>query len=238
VDSPARTFGGRLKEALELVGLTQRQLGVKVGKGESLVSKWIKGESEPKHAELVAIARAVRRSADYLLGLPEPARPGTQEGTHDLPKVAFASAGEPVHDLPDLPESWYAFHRSWVKRVFGHGALSDDQRLVVVQVERTHLGESMLPTIRPGAILVVDRGPGGHGVRELREVVQGGIYVARPEGDGLTVKRVNVDRDANLILTADNPDRKRYPPRTLFMKGRELQKVLIGRVRWIGQEEE
>lgn len=149
--------------------------------------------------------------------------------------MAFAAAGEPVSDLP-ADTVWYAFHRSWVERKCGKGAANDDQRLVVIQVEKQHLGESMAPTIRPGAILVVDRGPEGRGITDVKEIKAGAIYVVRPGDEGLTVKRINID-GPNLILTSDNPDRSQHPPRTIHLRARELHKIVIGRVRWIGQEE-
>jgi phage repressor protein C with HTH and peptisase S24 domain len=69
-------------------------------------------------------------------------------------------------------------------------------------------------------------------------VKQGGIYLVQPPDGGLTVKRVYVS-DGSLILTSDNPDRTAFPARAVSLKsGRQLQKVLVGRVRWIGHEED
>lgn len=153
-----------------------------------------------------------------------------------LPRVAFAAAGSPIHDvLQDDATVWYAFRRGWVKHLVGERGLRDEQRLIVVQVDKQHLGESMMPTIRPGAIVVVDRGAGGRGIAERRDLVAGKIYLVNIEG-GLTIKRVFVD-DGALILVADNPDRERYPPQLVPLKGRELQRIVVGRVVWIGQEE-
>lgn len=177
-----------------------------------------------------------------------PRHTGALQVTHSRPpEVVRDPVRLPLHHLAARvlhllaqarPSSttWYAFHRSWIHRQWGAQAVEDPERLVVVQVEKRALGESMLPTIRPGAILVIDRGAGGRGVTDLREVRQGGIYLVRID-DGLTVKRVNVDGQA-LILSADNPDKRTFPSRHVPLRGTRVQDVLVGRVRWIGQEEE
>ncbi|QNE31911.1 S24 family peptidase [Sphingomonas sp. NBWT7] len=61
------------------------------------------------------------------------------------------------------------------------------------------VGDSMLPTIRAGDRLLVDRSD--------RRVAATGIYVVRRDED-LLVKRVRADR-SGLTLLSDNPD---YPP--------------------------
>lgn len=92
----------------------------------------------------------------------------------------------------------------------------------------------MLPTIRPGASLVVDPGPEGTG---LTEIDSGAIYVCKPGGgDGLTVKRAWLAGDRRyLVLKGDNPDQGAIVE---DMKGRPLRDVVVGKVVYIGQEEE
>lgn len=207
-------------------------------KDTSALSHYVAGRRKPDLAKLTSLARFAKVSADYLLGLDQAERPATPargEDWHQLPKIAFTAAGEPVERLP-ADAVWYAFHRSWASKNFGRASLEDEQRLIVVQVEKKHLGESMLPTIKPGAVLVVDRGPGGRGIAETREIKQGAIYLVNP-GEGLTVKRVFVS-EGILTLASDNPDQKSYPPRPIPLKGKELQRLVVGRVRWIGHEEE
>lgn len=92
----------------------------------------------------------------------------------------------------------------------------------------------MLPTIRPGALVMVDRGPGCRGWTECED---GKIYLCRPAEEGVTVKRVfrGGDHSRALVLWSDNPA---FKPIVVDLKGKSLQSILLGRVRWIGQEEE
>lgn len=109
--------------------------------------------------------------------------------------MATAAAGEPIdfeHDEVD----WYAFHQSWVEQMAGAGAVHDAQRVILVDVS----GESMLPTIRDGALCVVDRGPHGGGVTELGQLHPERLYLVHdPDGGGVTVKRVAVDRERAVL---------------------------------------
>lgn len=182
------------------------------------------------------LAAALGEPIGALLGEPQPLRPTPAQPTkgedwHVLPKVALAAAGEPIADLPDST-TWYSFHRTWVERR-AKGAGDDDQRLVVVELDKKQ--ESMLPSIRPGAILVVDRGPRGEGVvTKPEEIKRGGVYLVRPEGEGLTVKRLYVEGGV-LSLVSDNAER--FPPRPIILKGAgRLQQLVVGKVIWVGQE--
>lgn len=238
-DEWSEGFRDRLSEAMRRARMTQRALAKAVGVEESQVSRWAR-ETVPRGPTIAKIAAALAVSPEWLFGSARPPErpPSPTKGTeawHELPKVAFTAAGDPVHDLPDST-TWYAFHRSWVERR-AKGASEDAQRLVVVQVEKKSLGESMLPGIRPGAILVVDRGPGGEGVAESA-FRPGGLYLVRVD-DGLTVKRAFVS-EANQILTliSDNPDQVRHPPMPVPLRGVRLQSLLVGKIVWIGQEPE
>lgn len=240
-DEWAEGFRDRLSEALRRANMNQRQLALALDVDEGTVSKWAT-KVVPRTRTIARIADATKVSPDWLLGaapvVPRdpPAAPAKGEDWHQIPKVAFAAAGQPVDRLPD-DVTWYAFHRSWVIRHWGAKAADDRDRLVVVQVEKKTLGESMLPTIRPGAILVIDRGPKGQGIAS-NEVQTGAIYLVKPDDEGgLAVKRVFVD-GSTVVLTSDNPDRRRYPPRTIPLREKRLHQLLIGRVRWIGQEED
>ena len=153
-----------------------------------------------------------------------------------LPKVAWTAAGTPIdYEVPEQDRTWYAFHRSWAEQMAARDAPDDDQRLVMVEVGEDQ--ESMWPTLRPGAVLVVDRGREGKGITALEEVRQGRIYLCRPGDEGITAKYVTVDRRMGaLVLSSDNPDRERYPPLLIPLRGLELQRVLLGLVVHVGQD--
>lgn len=231
-------FIGRLRQAMSEASMDQRRLARAVGVSEAAVSDWLRG-AIPRMSKVLMIATATGRPFDWLVGYEAAAarpEPKKADDWH-LPKVAFAAAGSPIHDvLQDDATTWYAFRRGWIKHLAGgEKGLQDSERFIVVQVDKKHLGESMLPTIRPGAIVVVDRGPRGLGLSERKDIAQGKVYLVNVDG-GLTIKRVFVD-DGMLVLVGDNSDRERYPPQLVPIKGRELHKIIVGRVVWIGQEE-
>lgn len=63
------SFGKRLKELRTAKGLSQKQLGEKVGTTYSAISYWEKGINEPKLSYIINLALFFEVSTDYLLGL-------------------------------------------------------------------------------------------------------------------------------------------------------------------------
>ena len=64
-------FGKKLKDLRIENGLTQRELGEKLGYCNQTVSFWESGRREPDLDALVAVAKFFDVSVDYLLGLKE-----------------------------------------------------------------------------------------------------------------------------------------------------------------------
>lgn len=64
-------FGKKLKDLRMENGLTQRELGEKLGYCNQTVSFWESGQREPDLDALVAVAKFFDVSVDYLLGLKE-----------------------------------------------------------------------------------------------------------------------------------------------------------------------
>ncbi len=64
-------FGKKLKDLRTENGLTQRELGEKLGYCNQTVSFWESGRREPDLDALVAVAKFFDVSVDYLLGLKE-----------------------------------------------------------------------------------------------------------------------------------------------------------------------
>lgn len=242
----------RISELVERFGTPRiaSVLGVKSG---GAVTRYKKGQRLLDPSQITALAQLSGWSSDYLLGLdetekpeviryevPVPDPPAAWEGFKRLPLQGWAGAGEPIKDLIERKDTrWYAFRDEFIYRVLGKGALWDPERMLVLKVAPRQ--ESMRPTIRPGALVVVDRGAGGAGVDDLAKLRDGKVYVCQPGDEGVTVKRVT-EADGGIILSSDNTERiqgkLRYPPRFLRLSDIQLQKVLIGRVVWIGQEEE
>ena len=116
-------------------------------------------------------------------------------------------------------EGWFCFRRDWLT---GHGGPRDK---VLLEVE----GESMLPTLHNGDVILVDKSEGG---RVLRS---GKVFVVR-DGHGMVVKRLHRGDAVNgLRLCSDNPDKSRFPDREIIVPEGEASPIL-GRVIWAGCE--
>lgn len=98
------------------------------------------------------------------------------------------------------------------------------RNLVAVKVDR-RMGRSMLPLIRPGAVVVLDR--------EDKAVVPEGIYAVRDREGGATLKRL-FHGDGSLMLIPEN--REEQPQVLRLMKGESPEDFIVGRVIWISQQ--
>lgn len=61
-------FARRLKATRKARGLTQKELANRLGLTQSAVTGWEVGKSEPEYKNLLALARLLDVSIDYLLG--------------------------------------------------------------------------------------------------------------------------------------------------------------------------
>jgi len=68
VTTPGK-FGDRLRALREEAGLTQAELGARLGINRATVSRYEKGEREPEQLTLKRIAQIFAVTLDYLLGL-------------------------------------------------------------------------------------------------------------------------------------------------------------------------
>ena len=62
-------FGKRIAIELDKKGISQKQLSERINLSESVVSRYISGEREPKASVLANIATALSTTSDYLLGI-------------------------------------------------------------------------------------------------------------------------------------------------------------------------
>lgn len=66
-----KEIGNRISYLLNKNGITQKELADRINVSESVVSRYISGEREPKANVLANIATALRTTSDYLLGIEE-----------------------------------------------------------------------------------------------------------------------------------------------------------------------
>jgi transcriptional regulator with XRE-family HTH domain len=63
-----KVLGDRLLELLKDRKMTQREFAAKLGMGESVVSRYLSGNREPKIELLSEMARILNTTTDYLVG--------------------------------------------------------------------------------------------------------------------------------------------------------------------------
>lgn len=223
-------FVGRLRQILEHWPSADR-LARETGVSPSAFRKWLKGEAEPSRERLVALADVAKVGIGWLASgePPEPVFP--QSGAEKRGKGSIAEHGTGLSRflvLPKRPEAaaagaatppspgdseYIAFRHDWVRSALG----IDPARLTL----EIAVGESMVPTIHEGDLLLVDTGDDA--------CAEYGIYVLEVRGQRL-VKRVQRKLDGTLVLISDNetyqPDL--VPPELL------PQVKVIGRVVWGG----
>lgn len=226
-----KCIGQRLLAARQSKGLSQRKLAAEMGNyTRQLISRIELGLSDASIESLVAAARVLDVSTDYLTGLtdhPTPVAVLVDALAEATSSDALERSADPdpmghvaMMELPtaaghgalvDFEEitGQVAFQRSWLTR---HGLPVDE--CVVIRVA----GESMEPTLPDGGAILVDRS------RRRRRA--GRIFVVRTE-DGLIVKRLGKSTTGAWQLVSDHPDKTAWPTRPW-----PAAAEVIGEVKW------
>jgi len=203
---------GRRETAAGFAGVSAAQL-----------RRWISGESGPPFEELVALADAAGVSLDWLA-----------KGAGPMEKIegALASAEALAHS--------YLVPRYDVRASAGHGAVIESEQIVdYVAFKRawilekikpsspanlvlvSSVGDSMLPAIKSGDLLLVDTGD---------TVIRDHAIYALSFAGQLVVKRLQRRPDGSVLIISDNAA---YQTETVAPG--EVQSLrVVGRVVWIG----
>lgn len=135
---------------------------------------------------------------------------------------AFLAAGPAAQNDIEGVIGYLAFRRDWLARI---GVPVEKARLARVA------GDSMVPTMSPGDMLLIDTGITTPPIRarDPADRRRSAIY-ALVDGDGARVKRIDRPNAETVVLTSDNPA---HPPE--IRTGREIESLrIIGRVAWWG----
>lgn len=198
-------FIGRLHTILHHWPSADR-LARATGVSPSAFRKWLRGEAEPSRERLVALAQAAEVSVGWLVSGegPEPrlhgragaarahtatvADPGLDRRDFVvLPRRPEAAAAGPESPAPPEGAEFVAFRHDWVRATLG----IEPEHLLL----ETAVGESMLPGIQNGDLLLIDSTD-----NRFRSF---GVYVLEVGGERL-VKRVQPKLDGSLTLISDN----------------------------------
>lgn len=203
-------FGEMVAHYMRLNNLTMKELGEKVGRGESTVSMWISNKSTPPMGIVQKLADLFGVTTDEMIYGTEPKLKAIKIEYDDYFPLRYCtnlSAGSPTELLEAEPDAVVYVPIKFQNR---------KKRLHAFQVN----GTSMNNVIQDGSIVVAEEVPD----TVLKE---GTIVVAWLDGEA-TVKRI-YPGDHQVTLMPDSLD-KAHHPITVDLEDNQL--YIIGRVIW------
>lgn len=209
------TLGSRLKELRRQRNLTQQKIADALGVSKTSVIYWEKDENVPKHESLIALARTLGTTTEWLLnGVAAP-----EKSNADIAKmeVGIYQAGDPV------PDGYVAI--DYYDDVFvsaGNGYLnlekpSNNKMLFPVDLIKEcnvepattkviHVrGESMFPKLKDGQAISIDM--------SAKTIYDGEIY-AFQVGDDTKIKYLfnwNDEGKGGFKAVSANSDKNQFP---------------------------
>ncbi|GAA3927924.1 helix-turn-helix transcriptional regulator [Litoribacillus peritrichatus] len=197
----------------------KKQFAELTGKSASHIYKICRGMSRPSMAYLQALYDEFKVDLNWLLTGEESS--AQKAGTMSSKDLVFApmfdveaSAGSGTLVQSEEAVENFGFNKSWLS---SHLRVSSDD-LAFVTVN----GDSMLPTLEDGDMILVDM--------SQQQVNREGIYLIHTE-DGLMTKRLKADKNA-LNVISDNPE---YPSWTIDPQNAEQHRI-AGKVVWNGRK--
>lgn len=218
--------------ARKRLGWSQYRLAEAAGVTPTQIKEIEDGKNlNPRLATVMKVAYALEMSVGQLAGEKPPQIVSMVIGGDDFVSVPLVAAGVAAGHgaIPELPEDRrvYAFRRDYVRRAIGTGDPRDGTLVTVFLARNKQLGSSMLPTIQPGSLILIDRRP-------IERIKDRGIYLIEypglAEDGGLAIKRLTLEkRKAILVAESDNPE-PRYYPRIIDLDGVRIGDIVKGRV--------
>ena len=225
--------------------LTQADFAAKFGVSKSTYARYEREEFYPDFRLIEALCHTLGVRPAWLVRGEEPVyeeegrkgeggAPPRRDGAFGEEQYVFVpclegrvTAGPDGGILCEEPDDFYPFKRWWVEKLVGQGR-DHAAALVLVRVQ----GDSMMPTINPGELILVDSWEA-----ERLEVRSGRIYLVRMPDGYLAVKRLmlNIRKEwARLVCLSDNPS---YKPFEFDLDPEYgITWHVLGRVRWVGRE--
>lgn len=197
-------FGDVLKKIREKNNLSQRALAEKINVSQQTVGSWETNRTSPSPEMIKKIAELFNISTDVLLGSVVKQKETTpKHRIIKMPVYGMVAAGAPILTVEDILDYIDIDEED----------ISDGEfRALRVK------GDSMIPDIKSGDIVVVRRQP---------DIESGQIAVVIINGDEATVKKVIKHKDG-IQLVATNPE---YMP--MFFSNKEIEDLpvsIFGRV--------
>ena len=194
-----REFSQQLKSIMQIRNISQSELCEITGISKSALSQYLSGAFKPKQERTYLLAKALRTTPEYLMGLT------------DDPEVSPTIAGnnlESAHTAVELPQSHIRMVPLYESAAAGFGAYANScaigsipcyiaseweaENSIAIKVR----GDSMYPKIEDGDIVIVCKD---------MEYDDGKIVVARIDEDEAVVKRLRIYTE-KLVLESINPE--------------------------------
>jgi phage repressor protein C with HTH and peptisase S24 domain len=217
--SNSKAFGERLGELILRNGLNINRLSEKIDVAYSAVWGYVKKGSIPEAPVLYKLSKELGVSMEELLtGRREGQKKASGFDEEDqyfkAPLLAGKIAAGPGRVIPENEITSYV----WLYSPKLQGRNTHD--FVAIEIGRGE--ESMIPTLFPGDIILIDRDD----PRGKMDFKNGRIYGVRTKGGECQVKRVYAKSQA-LIISSDN---REVPPEPAWTD--DLKRLIIGRVVW------
>lgn len=223
--SPAE-LGRRIREAIQVLG-TQADAAKTLGVSLSQLRRYMDGDNEPTFGFIMALAATTHVEYNWLATgndeivsvtskLIDRPENKSDSGYVYVPRYdVMASAGPGALIEDENIVDYMAFKEDWIRKRLR--ARPED--LALIEAE----GDSMLPTIQPGDLLLVDRS-----VVKLRDDA---IYIIGIH-DSLQVKRLQRFFNGAIEVNSDND---RYYAKHTLSEDDAANLRIAGRVRWIAR---
>lgn len=209
-------------KALKQEGRTLQEIAELVGVGNrALIGEWINGNREAVNASFANLMNYLERLGySYIDFFPKEA-PSIRRVASHAPVEQVTGPGLKTINVYNVAGAGPAVAVNELSPLFQVTAPPDYFRrsdyAIVVD------GHSMEPLIAHGSIV---------GVKLHAPFVANELYVARIPYEGLVIKRVGVDRNANeFVFKSENPNKENYPDFRLNIE--EAESIIVGRVVWI-----
>jgi len=221
----------RLKQAVE--AQNDSDLAKKLGVSHQSVASARKRQQVPV-GWVAEVAARYGISADWILFGDRNLQSGGFEQEGDFDEYVFVPlvdgqvrAGPDGGILYEKIREKYPFKRRWIEKKIG-ATLEHIQALVQIQVQ----GESMIPTVYPGEMILVDTWEG-----ERVTVRSGKMYLVRLPDGSITVKRLALSERRGEVYLICLSDNQNFEPFEFPLDAeRDIRWYVLGRIRWVGRE--
>lgn len=204
-------FGERLRSCIPK-GATQKNFANLLDTSLASLGGWLSEKSEPKLETLALIAKQTGVDLNWLITGHRNHSSNKEDAFVSVKRIKVTgSAGGGAMNGDEKAGEPIAFRKDWLK---AHVGVSADS-LSVIQAR----GDSMEPTIRDGALILVNH--------SIERIENDGIYALAIDGD-LYIKRIQKAFNGGLIIKSDNPayeDQLIKKPETHDIK-------IVGLIKW------